>query len=146
MNVTTQQEEVERRFLQEKVFAQAYSLFGGLALLVASVGLFGLTSYSVSRRTNEIGIRMALGAEARDVMRLVTRESMILMAAGVAIGAVLAIAAGRLVATMLFGLAPTDAIILAVAIAVMVLVSAFAGYLPARRASRVDPMVALHYE
>jgi ABC-type antimicrobial peptide transport system permease subunit len=79
-------------------------------------------------------------------MRLVTRESMILMAAGVAIGAVLAIAAGRLVATMLFGLAPTDAIILAVAIAVMVLVSAFAGYLPARRASRVDPMVALHYE
>jgi predicted permease len=146
INVTTQLEEVERRFLQEKVFAQAYTLFGGLALLVASVGLFGLMSYSVARRTNEIGIRMALGAQREDVLRLVMRESMILVAAGVAIGLGGAIAASRLVSTLLFGLAPTDPTTMTGAMIVMVLVSALAGYLPARRASGIDPMVALHYE
>ena len=144
--MTTQLEEVERRFLQEKVFAQAYTLFGGLALLVASVGLFGLMSYSVARRTNEIGIRMALGAARQDVLRLVMRESMILVAAGVAIGIGGAIAASRLVSNLLFGLAPTDPMTMAGAMTVMVLVSALAGYLPARRASRVDPMVALRCE
>ena len=98
MNVMTQLEEVEGRFLQEKVFAQAYALFGGLALLVASIGLFGVMSYSVARRTNEIGIRMTLGARTRDVMGLVMRESMVLVAVGVAIGVAAAIAASRLVA------------------------------------------------
>jgi predicted permease len=146
IDVTTQLEEVERRFLQEKVFAQAYTLFGGLALLVASVGLFGLMSYSVARRTNEIGIRMALGAARQDVLRLVMRESMILVAAGVAIGIGGAIAASRLVSNLLFGLAPTDPMTMAGAMTVMALVSAIAGYLPARRASRVDPMVALRDE
>ena len=145
-DVSTQIEQVERRFAQEKLFAQAYSLFGGLALLLASIGLFGLMSYSVSRRTNEIGIRMALGAQREHVLRLVMRESMILVAIGVAIGLAIALGASRFVATLLFGLPPTDPASLAAAIAVMVLVSAFAGYLPARRASRVDPMVALHYE
>jgi predicted permease len=146
MDMSTQMEQIEKRFLQEKLFAQAYAVFGGLALLVASVGLFGLMSYSVSRRTNEIGIRMALGAQRLDVLRLVMRESMILVLAGVAIGMGLAIAAGRLVTSLLFGLAATDAITMTLAMTVMVLVSAVAGYLPARRASRVDPMVALHYE
>jgi predicted permease len=146
INVTTQLDEVERRFLQEKVFAQAYTLFGGLALLVASVGLFGLMSYSVARRTNEIGIRMALGAQRQHVVRLVMRESMILVAAGVAIGLGSAIAASRLVSSLLFGVAPTDAVTLTSALAVMALVSALAGYVPARRASRIDPIVALHYE
>jgi predicted permease len=146
MDMSTQIEQIERRFLQEKLFAQAYAVFGGLALLVASVGLFGLMSYSVSRRTNEIGIRMALGAQRLDVLRLVMRESMLLVIAGVAIGLALAVAASRLVATLLFGLAPTDAITMVLAMSVMVFVSAIAGYLPARRAARVDPMVALHYE
>src|SRR5262249_29320625 len=146
MDVSTQLEQVERRFLQEKVFAQAYSLFGGLALLVASVGLFGLMSYSVARRTNEIGIRMALGAQREDVLKLVMRESMILVAAGIAIGVVIALGASRLVATLLFGLAPTDMLSMAGALTIMAAVSALAGYLPARRASRVDPMIALHYE
>jgi predicted permease len=146
MDVSTQMEQVERRFLQEKVFAQAYTLFGALALLLASVGLFGLMSYSVARRTNEIGIRMALGAQREDVLRLVMRESMILVVIGAGIGIGIAVAASGFVAALLFGLAPTDVMTMLLAVAVMTLVSAIAGYLPARRASRVDPMVALHYE
>jgi predicted permease len=146
MDVSTQIEQVERRFLQEKVFAQAYSLFGGIALLLASIGLFGLMSYNVARRTNEIGIRMALGAQRQDVLRLVMRESMMLVAIGVVLGLALAYYGGRFVTTLLFGLAPRDLLTMALAMLVMVLVSALAGYIPARRASRVDPMVALRYE
>jgi ABC-type antimicrobial peptide transport system permease subunit len=145
-NVSTQMEQVEQRFLQERVFAQAYALFGGLALLLAAIGLFGLMSYTVARRTHEIGIRMALGAQARDVLRLIMRESMVLVIVGVAIGVGIALAAGRFVASLLFGLASTDTITMLVAMTVMVAVSALAGFVPARRASRVDPIVALHYE
>jgi ABC-type antimicrobial peptide transport system permease subunit len=103
-------------------------------------------SYSVARRTNEIGIRMALGARSQDVLKLVMRESMTLVIVGIVIGLAVALGASRLIKTLLFGLAPTDAFSLAAAILVMIAVSAFAGYLPARRASRVDPMVALHQE
>jgi predicted permease len=146
MDVSTQLEQVERRFAQEKIFAQAYTLFGGLALLVASIGLFGLMSYAVARRTNEIGIRMALGAQRGDVMRQVLVESMILVAIGVGIGVAGSIGAGRFVSTLLYGLAPTDQLTIAAATGLMVAVSALAGFLPARRASRVDPMVALRYD
>jgi predicted permease len=145
-DISTQVDQIERRFSQERVLARAYTLFGGLALLVASIGVFGLMSYSVARRTNEVGIRMALGAQREDVVRLVMGESMMLVAAGVAIGLGGAIAAGRTVSSLLFGLAPTDPLAMAGAITVMVLVSALAGYLPARRASRIDPMVALRCE
>ena len=145
-DVSTQIEQVERRFQQEKLFAQAYSLFGGVALLLAAIGLFGLMSYNVSRRTNEIGIRMALGAQRGQVLGLVMRESMLLVVVGVAAGLAIAFFAGRLVTTLLFGLPPRDPMTMAAAVAVMAVVSALAGYLPARRASRVDPMVALHYE
>jgi predicted permease len=146
MDMSTQMEQIERRFLQEKVFAQAYALFGGLAVLLAAIGLFGLMSYSVARRTNEIGIRMALGARRQDVLRLVMSESMVLVVTGVAIGLAIALGASRLVSTLLFGLAATDILSIAVAVIVMLVVSSIAGYLPARRASRVDPMVALHCE
>jgi len=146
MDMSTQMEQIERRFLQEKLFAQANAFFGGLAVLLAAVGLFGLMSYSVARRTNEIGIRMALGARSQDVLKLVMRESMTLVIVGIVIGLAVALGASRLIKTLLFGLAPTDAFSLAAAILVMIAVSAFAGYLPARRASRVDPMVALHQE
>ena len=103
-------------------------------------------SYSVSRRTNEIGIRMALGAQRAGVVGVVLRESMIIVAIGVAIGLAGAVAAGRLIATVLFGLTATDAWSIAAAVALMTAVSLAAGYLPARRASRVDPMTALRYE
>ena len=146
INLTTQQQEVENRFQQERLFAQAGTVFGGLALLVASVGLFGLMSYSVAARTNEIGIRMALGAERADVLQLVLRESMILVLVGVVLGLAGAIAASRPIASLLFGLTPADPMTIASAIVVMLLLSSVAAYLPARRASRVDPMVALRYE
>ena len=146
LNITTQTDQIERRFAQEKVFAQAYAWFGGLAVVVASIGLFGLMSHSVARRTNEIGIRMALGADRTRVLGMVMRESLILVVAGVVLGVGVALAAGRLVASLLFGLAATDPVTVAGAVAVMIGVSALAGYLPARAASRVDPMIALRYE
>ena len=144
--VTTQTDNIENRVAQERLFALAYSLFGGLALLLACIGLFGLMSYSVSRRTNEIGIRMALGAQRSGVVGMVLRESMIMVAAGVTLGLAGALAAGRLIASVLFGLEPTDGWTIAAAVALMAAVSFAAGYLPARRASRVDPMIALRYE
>lgn len=146
LNVSTQTDQIERRFAQEKVFAQAYALFGGLALALAAIGLFGLMSYSVARRTNEIGIRMALGAERGDVVGMVMRESLLLVVVGVAIGTAIAIGAGRFVASLLFDLAPTDPTTMTLAVGLMVAISALAGYLPARTASRVDPMVALREE
>jgi ABC-type antimicrobial peptide transport system permease subunit len=100
----------------------------------------------VSRRTNEIGIRMALGAQRDHVLRTVLLESLILAVAGVVIGIGVALGLSHYVATLLFGLAPTDVVTIALAVGVMLTVSALAGYLPARRASRVDPMVALRYD
>jgi predicted permease len=144
--VTTQTEQVEGRFGQERLFAMAFSLFGALALLLACIGLFGLMSYSVSRRTNEIGIRMALGAQRAGVVRMVLGESIVMVTIGVVLGLAVALATGRFVAAVLFGLPPNDAWTVAAAIAMMGAVSCVAGYLPARRASRVDPMVALRYE
>jgi ABC-type antimicrobial peptide transport system permease subunit len=144
--MTTQTEQIEARFAQERLFAMAYSLFGGLAMLLACIGLFGLMSYNVVRRTNEIGIRMALGARRSDVVWMVLGESLLLVAIGIALGLGIAAASGRFVAAILFGLTARDATAIGAAIALMVVVSALAGYLPARRASRVDPMRALHYE
>jgi predicted permease len=145
-DVSTQIENVEKRFAQEKLFAQACTLFGAVALIVAAVGLFGLMSYNVSRRTNEIGIRMALGAQRQDVLRLVLGESMLLVGGGIVAGLAIALASSRLVKAQLFDLQPNDPFAIATALAVLIAVAAFAGYLPARRASNVDPMIALHYE
>ncbi|MEE8583365.1 MAG: ABC transporter permease [Acidobacteriota bacterium] len=145
-DISTQAEEVEGRFSQERAFALAYSLFGGLALLLACIGLFGLMSYNVARRTNEMGIRLALGAQRWNVVRMVLRESLLLVLIGLLIGISAALAAGRLIASQLYDLAPTDPLSMALAAMLMVFVAGMAGYLPARRASRVDPIIALHYE
>jgi predicted permease len=146
MDMATQMEQIERRFTQERVFAQAYTLFGALALLVAAIGLFGLMSYSVTRRTTEIGIRMALGARQQTVLQMVMRESLVLVVIGVVIGVSIALGAGRFVAALLYGLEPTDVATTGMAVLIMIAVSALAGYLPARRAARLDPMLALRHD
>ena len=145
-NMSTQAERIEGRFAQERLFANAYSLFGALALVLACIGLFGVMSYNVARRTNEIGIRMALGARALDVVRMVLGECWLLVGAGVVIGVGTALAAGRFVAQVLYGLAPTDLATLVGATLLIAAVSTVAGFLPARRAARVDPLVALHHD
>jgi predicted permease len=144
--VTTETEEIKQRFSQERLFAQAYGAFGGIALLLASIGLFGLMSYNVARRTGEMGVRMALGAQRAEVLRLVMRESMTLVAVGLTLGAATALATGHYVASLLFGVPARDPIAFATATLVMIVVCALAAFLPARRASRVDPMTALRHE
>lgn len=144
--VTTQSEQADESLTQERLFATLSSFFGVLALLLACIGLYGVMSYGVARRTNEIGIRMALGASAPRVTLMVMRETMLVVVTGVVIGLAAAVATTRLIAAMLFGLAPTDPLTISFAVLVMICVAALAGYLPARRAAKVDPMVALRYE
>jgi predicted permease len=146
MDMSTQTDQIERRFTQERVFAQAYSIFGGLALLVAAIGIFGLMSFNVTRRTTEIGIRLALGAQRQTVLQMIMRESLVLVIAGVAIGIAAAFGGGRFVASLLYGLDAKDITTIAMAVVLMLSVSAVAGYLPARRASRLGPMQALRHD
>jgi predicted permease len=146
VDVSTQMEQVERRLEQERVFAQAYSLFGGLALILAALGLYGVMSYTVARRTNEIGIRLALGARREQVLGATMRESLTMVVVGVAMGLTIVLLASRFVAALLFGVPQNDPVSIAAAIGVLGAVATLAAYLPARRASLVDPMVALRNE
>ncbi|HEV2381807.1 MAG TPA: ABC transporter permease [Terriglobia bacterium] len=139
-------EQVDESLYQEKLVSTLSSFFGLLALVLACIGLYGTMSYAVSRRTNEIGVRMALGAGRGGILRMVLREALLLAAIGVAIGLPSAWAATRSIASMLYGLKATDPLTILAATLVMAAVAAFAGYLPARRATKVDPMVALRYE
>jgi ABC-type antimicrobial peptide transport system permease subunit len=131
---------------QERIIAQLSTVFGGLALLLAAIGLYGVLSYAVAQRTNEIGIRMALGADPGTVVRMVLRETAVLIAIGLAAGVPATLACARLIQSKLFGLKPADPVTLAGAVGIMSVVAIASGYLPARRASRVDPLVALRYE
>lgn len=130
----------------EEGTAALSALFAGLALLLASIGLYGLMSYTVNRRTNEIGIRMALGAQRQTVRWMVLRQSLVLVVLGALIGIPCALGAGRLIAGMLFGVSPTDLGTFAIAFLLLLSVAIAAGYVPARRAMRVDPMVALRHD
>jgi predicted permease len=137
---------IEATILRERLMATLSGFFGLLALLLACVGLYGILSYGVASRTNEIGIRMALGAQARDVRWLILREALCLVIAGVAVGLPIIFAVTRLASTLLFGLTPTDPASLLSAVLLMFAVAMVAGYLPSRRATRLDPMVALRCE
>jgi predicted permease len=145
-DLRTLRQQMEASWAQERFFASLSTSFGLLALLLAAIGLYGVMAYSVARRTNEIGVRLSLGAQRRDVVRLVMGESLWLVAFGIGLGLVTAMAVTRLIANWLFGLTPNDPETMAVATLLLVAVAALAGYLPARRAARVDPMVALRYE
>ncbi len=145
-DVTTLTAQVDRSLRQERLLTTLTSFFGLLALLLASIGLFGVMSYAVARRTSEIGIRMALGAERGSVLWMVLRESLALVAIGAVAGLVAASASTRLVGGLLYEISPTDPGAFAVSAAALLAVAALAAYIPALRASRVDPMVALRYE
>jgi len=135
--------QVSGNFTQERLISRLTSLFGLLALVLASVGLYGITAYSVARRTSEIGLRMALGANRRDVVALVLRGASWQVGLGLALGIPAALLGGRLMATQLYGVKTYDPLTLAAAVLVLSLFAAIAGFIPARRAASIDPMNAL---
>lgn len=145
-DVITLHEQVARSITNQRLVAQLTSFFGGLAVFLSCIGIYGLMSYIVLRRTNEIGVRMALGAARAQVLWMVIRESLWLVALGILMGVPAALASERLVSTMLFGLRPNDPLTLLAGVAMLLAVATLAGYLPAHRASRLDPMIALRYE
>jgi ABC-type antimicrobial peptide transport system permease subunit len=139
-------DQLDRVLSQSRLFANFGAAFGVLALFLVCVGLYGTMSYSVTRRTHEIGIRLALGAKRSDVRLMVMRETLVLVAFGMTLGLAGAFALAQQIQSLLFGLQPNDPTTIGVAVGVMTLIAALAGYLPARRASKVDPVVALRYE
>ena len=144
--ITSLRLQTDEALNQEKLIAQLVSFFGLLGLLLSCVGLYGIMAHAVVRRTNEIGIRMALGAERRNIIWMVLKESLLLVAIGLAVGIPAAWGAAHLIASQLFGVNPTDPLTLFTAVVSLTLVAASAGYLPARKASRVNPLIALRYE
>ena len=142
-DVVPLEERLERGLANDMMIASLTSVFAGVALLLACLGLYGTISYGVTRRVTELAVRMALGAARRDVLWLVMREAAVLVVAGAAIGVPLAYAAGRGVGSMLYGVRPVDGVAYLAAATLLVLVGGIAAFLPAHRASRIDPMVAL---
>jgi predicted permease len=134
---------IREGLLRERLMAMLSGFFGFLAALLGMLGLYGVISYLVMQRRNEIGIRVALGASSGEVVRMVMREAGILLAIGVAVGAVLSLVAGRTAESLLFGLKSSDPPTLAAAIGLLAAIGALASFVPARRASRLDPMTAL---
>ena len=137
---------VQESLLREQLMARLSGFFGGLALVLASIGLYGLLSYGVASRIKEIGIRMALGAGRRNVLSLILREAVLLVLVGLAVGVPLVLYVSRFAGTLLFDLLPTDPLSLLVAGVVLLSVALLAAYLPARRATKVDPLIALRDE
>jgi putative ABC transport system permease protein len=145
-NIRTMNEIRSDSVAPERLNLTLLSLFAGIALVLAVVGIYGVMSYSVTQRTHEIGIRMAIGAQPRDVFRMVIGQGMILALIGIACGLVGAFGLTRLMATMLFGVEPTDPATFGVIAVLLTLVALVACYVPSRRATKVDPVVSLRYE
>jgi len=144
--IRTQEEQIRDTLGTERMFAVVVSSFGAIAALLAAIGLYGVMAYAVTRRTSEIGIRLALGAGRGDVQWMVLRESLWMVAAGLLIGIPAALALTRLVQQALYGIRPNDPVSFLTAGVLMVAVAAVAAWIPARRAARVDPMRALRFE
>jgi len=142
----TFQQQIDDRFIQERLIARLTSLFGLLALLLAAIGLYGVTAYTVVRRTPEIGIRMALGAARSRVVATVMRAAMLQTLIGLAIGIPVAIFCVRYVKSQLYEITRVNVPVMAIAIGVLVLAAAIAGIIPARRAASIDPATALRIE
>jgi predicted permease len=145
-DVTTLEDQVHDQLKQDRLIAQLVSFFGALALILACIGLYGVMAHGVARRTNEIGIRMALGARGGNIAWMIVRETLLLVVIGLVIGVPTALLAAKLISAQLFGLKPADPVALIGAAVLLTLVALFAGYFPARRASRVNPLNALRYE
>jgi predicted permease len=143
-NITSMEQHLSRLTAEERGIARLAVAFGVVALVLAAIGLYGVLSYGVARRSPEIAVRIALGAQARTVMAMILRESTGLVVVGLAVGAVLAYAGSQLVARLLYGIEPHDPRTIAAAVVVLLVVALAAAYIPARRASRMDPMAALH--
>ena len=146
LNMVSFGEQVARNFNQERLIARLAELFGVLALILACVGLYGVTAYSVARRTNEIGIRMALGADRKNVLGLVLRGTVVQLGIGLATGIPIALAGGRVLAGQLYGVKNYDPIILGLAATILVASALLAASVPAHRAASLDPLIALRYE
>jgi ABC-type antimicrobial peptide transport system permease subunit len=144
--VKSQVEQIDESLFQERLFARVTSFFGALGALLACVGIYGVMAFAVAHRTREIGIRVALGASPGQIAAMILRETIALVGVGIAIGIVLALGGSRLISTLLYGLKPTDPLTIAMTALLMLAAAIFAGYVPARRATKVDPMVALRYE
>src|SRR6185437_4336103 len=146
MDVKTESEHIDMLLGQERMVAQLSSYFGAVALLLACIGLYGLLSYEVTRRTREIGIRMALGARRGNLIRLVVGQGIAVALIGTTVGVAAALAVSRLLTKLLFGVKPDDPATLIAVMLLLITVALFAAFLPARRATRVDPMIALRCE
>jgi len=145
-NVKSEVQEIDQTINQEIIFAELCTAFAILALIIASVGLYGTISYNVARRSSEIGIRMALGARRGTVVKMILRQVFALAAMGLIIGIPAALGASKLVSSFLFGIKPNDPLAITAAVIILLAAAILAGYAPARRASRIDPMVALRHE
>jgi ABC-type antimicrobial peptide transport system permease subunit len=137
---------IDESLVQERLIARLSILFGIVAVVLASVGLYGVLAYSVVRRTNEIGIRMAIGAFPRSIVWMVLRETLLLVGIGIVCGIPIALALTRFVSSLLFGLQPTDVLTIVAVVLLMVLIAIAAATAPARRAAAVDPLSALRCE
>jgi ABC-type antimicrobial peptide transport system permease subunit len=145
-NIKTLVERISDSSHDARAIAQLSGFFAVFALLLSVIGLYGVMAYNVSRRTREIGIRMAIGAQRQTVLRMVMRESLLVVMIGVILGIPVALSMGHLISSQLFGLSPRDPLTLAAAALLLLAASVIASYLPARRAAETDPMVALRYE